>query len=87
MVLWVTNRMVYGAHKLWKTARRAGHDLGRDQVARLMPELGIEGISGRRKNAPAEPRPLGWGLLGVDPGFSIACRTHDAVIMFAPQAA
>ena len=36
MVLWVANRKVYGAHKLWKAARRAGHDIGRDQVARLM---------------------------------------------------
>ena len=49
MVLWVTNRKVYGAHKLWKAARRAGHDIGRDQTARLMRELGIEGISRRRK--------------------------------------
>ena len=36
MVLWVANRKVYGAHKLWKAARRAGHVIGRDQVARLM---------------------------------------------------
>jgi putative transposase len=49
MVLWVANRKVYGAHKLWKAARRAGHEIGRDQVARLMRELGIEGISRRRK--------------------------------------
>ena len=49
LALWVTNRKVYGAHKLWKAARRAGHDIGRDQVARLMRELGIEGISRRRK--------------------------------------
>jgi putative transposase len=49
MVLWVANRKVYGAHKLWKAARRAGHDIGRDQVARLMRELGIEGISRRRR--------------------------------------
>ena len=49
MVLWVTNRKVYGAHKLWKAARRAGHEIGRDQTARLMRELGIEGISRRRK--------------------------------------
>ena len=48
-VLWVTNRKVYGAHKLWKAAKRAGHDIGRDQVARLMRELGIEGVSRRRK--------------------------------------
>ena len=49
LALWITNRKVYGAHKLWKAAGRAGHDLGRDQVARLMRELGIEGISRRRK--------------------------------------
>jgi len=49
MVLWVANRKVYGAHKLWKAARRAGHDIGRDQVARLMRELAIEGVSRRRK--------------------------------------
>jgi len=49
MALWVATRKVYGAHKLWKAARRAGHDIGRDQVARLMAELGIRGVSRRRK--------------------------------------
>ncbi len=49
MVLWVANRKVYGAHKLWKAARRAGHDIGRDQVARLMGGLEIQGISRRRR--------------------------------------
>lgn len=49
MVLWVANRKVYGAHKLWKAARRAGHDIGRDQTARLMRELDIHGVSRRRK--------------------------------------
>jgi putative transposase len=49
MVLWVANRRVYGAYKLWKAARRAGHDVGRDQVARLMRTMGIEGISRRRR--------------------------------------
>ena len=44
---------VYGAHKLWKAARRAGHDIGRDQVARLMRELGIEGV--RRGEGVAPP--------------------------------
>ena len=44
LALWVSNRKVSGAHKLWKAARRAGHDIGRDQVARLMRELGI-GVS------------------------------------------
>ena len=45
LTLWIVNRNVYGAHKLWKAAQRAGHDIGRDQVARLMRELGIEGVS------------------------------------------
>ena len=49
MTLWVTNRKVYGAHKLWKAVKRAGHDIGRDQVARLMRQMGIEGVSRRRK--------------------------------------
>jgi putative transposase len=49
LVLWVTNRKVYGARKLWKAAQRAGHEIGRDQVARLMRELAIEGVSRRRK--------------------------------------
>jgi len=49
MVLWIANRKVYGAHKLWKAAHRAGHDIGRDQVARLMRQMQIEGISRRRR--------------------------------------
>ena len=57
MVLWVANRKVYGAHKLWKAARRAGHEIGRDQVARLMRELGIRGVSRRRKVFTTRPDP------------------------------
>jgi putative transposase len=49
LTLWIANRKVYGADKLWKAARRAGHDVGRDQVARLMRQLGIEGVSRLRK--------------------------------------
>ncbi|MGH8895417.1 MAG: IS3 family transposase [Actinomycetes bacterium] len=60
MVLWVTNRKVYGAHKLWKAARRAGHDIGRDQVARVMRELGIRGVSRRRKVFTTRPDPDAW---------------------------
>src|SRR4051794_14183761 len=47
--LWVDNYRVYGAHKLWKAARRAGHDIGRDQVARLMRALDIHGVTRRRR--------------------------------------
>jgi putative transposase len=57
MVLWMANRKVYGAHKLWKAARRAGHDIGRDQVARLMGELAICGVSRRRKVFTTRPDP------------------------------
>jgi transposase InsO family protein len=35
---------VYGAEKLWRAARRAGHQVGRDQVARLMKIAGIAGV-------------------------------------------
>lgn len=48
--LWQHNWGVYGARKLWHAARRAGHDLGRDQVARLMRIAGITGtVRGRHR--------------------------------------
>lgn len=49
LALFSANRKVYGAHKLWKAARRAGHDIGRDQTARLMRQMGIRGVSRSRK--------------------------------------
>ena len=49
VALWVANRKVYGAHKLWKAALRAGHDIGRDQTARLMRQAGIAGVTRRRR--------------------------------------
>ena len=55
LALWVANRKVYGARKLWKAARRAGHEIGRDQVARLMRELGVRGVSRRRKMFTTRP--------------------------------
>ncbi len=44
VTLFEANYEVYGSRKIWKAARRAGYDIGRDQVARLMRELGIEGV-------------------------------------------
>ena len=38
------NFSVYGARKMWKAMVRAGHDVGRDQVARLMREAGLRGV-------------------------------------------
>ena len=55
--LWKDNYRVYGARKLWKTARRAGHDLGRDQVARLMRAAGIEGVRRGKRVRTTKPDP------------------------------
>ena len=49
LALFVANRRLYGAHKLWKAAGRAGYDIGRDQTARLMRQMGIRGVSRRRR--------------------------------------
>lgn len=47
--LWEDNYRVYGVRKLWRAARRAGHDVGRDHVARLMRHAGIEGARRGKK--------------------------------------
>jgi putative transposase len=49
LALFTANYKVYGVRKLWVAAKRAGHDIGRDQVGRLMKQLGIQGVSRRRK--------------------------------------
>jgi len=41
--LWEDNYRVYGARKLWKAARRASYDVGRDQVARHIRAAGMIG--------------------------------------------
>lgn len=38
------NRCVYGVRKMWHAARRAGLQLGRDQVGRLMRIAGVQGV-------------------------------------------
>ena len=43
VTLFRDNRKVYGVRKLWHEMRRAGFDVGRDQVARLMRIAGIRG--------------------------------------------
>jgi putative transposase len=42
--VWRANRSVYGADKLATAMRKAGYDVGRDQVGRLMKIVGIEGV-------------------------------------------
>jgi putative transposase len=49
LALWRANYEVYGIQKLWKAAQRAGVEVGRDQVARLMRELGIAGARRQKR--------------------------------------
>jgi len=49
VAIWTANYRVYGVRKLWRAAQRAGHDLGRDQVGRLMEIAGIEGLRRGKK--------------------------------------
>ena len=53
--MWEKNYSVYGRRKLTKAARKAGHDVGRDQVARLMRAGGIRGASRAKKRFTTHP--------------------------------
>ena len=55
LALFQANYSVYGARKLWIAARRAGHDIGRDQVARLMRQLDIRGVRRSRRVRTTRP--------------------------------
>jgi putative transposase len=78
VTLWNENWGVYGIRKLWRAARRAGLDVGRDQVGRLMGIAGITGaVRGRHRTrttvrdekAPRHPDLVkrGWDApTGVD---------------------
>jgi AcrR family transcriptional regulator len=53
--LWEDNNRVYGSRKLCKAARRAVHDIGRDQVARLMCTAGIAGARRSKRVRTTKP--------------------------------
>jgi putative transposase len=55
--LWEDNYRVYGARKLCKAAQRAGHDVGRDQVARLMRAEAIAGVRRTKRVRTTKPDP------------------------------
>lgn len=55
--LWPDNYRVYGARKLWKAARRAGHDVGRDQVARHMRAARMVGARRGKRIRTTKPDP------------------------------
>jgi putative transposase len=56
-MLFDANYGVYGARKMWKAMRRAGEDVGRDQVARIMRGLGIAGVRRGAKVFTTRPDP------------------------------
>ncbi len=55
--LWESNYSVYGVRKLWKAAQRAGINISRDQVARLMKTLRIEGVRRDKRVKTTKPDP------------------------------
>ena len=48
-------RQAYGVRKTWKELRRRGVDVGRDRVARLMRQEGLEGLRRGRKKRTTIP--------------------------------
>jgi putative transposase len=69
--LWRRNNELYGIRKMWHAMRRAGHQVGRDQVGRLMRIAGVQGVrrgdhrtvtTTRAQGAPRHPDLLkrGW---------------------------
>jgi putative transposase len=52
------NYGVYGAHKVWRQLNREHIAVGRDQVARLMRDLGIEGVRRGKVKRTTFPGPL-----------------------------
>jgi putative transposase len=59
LALWQANYEVYGVRKLWKAMLRDGQAVGRDQVGRLMWELGICGARRGRSVRTTRPDPAG----------------------------
>ena len=55
--IWEANYSVYGVRKLWKAVKRAGIEIGRDQVARLMKILQIEGVRREKRHKTTKPDP------------------------------
>ena len=58
VALWEDNYRIYGVRKLWKAARRAGIDIGRDQTGWLMRAAGIEGATRSKRVKTTRPDPM-----------------------------
>jgi len=61
------NLSVYGVRKVWHQMRREGFDIARCTVARLMNDIGIEGVIRGKKPKTTIP-PLGTLLCNALPG-------------------
>ena len=79
------NRDVYGIRKMWHAMTQAGHQVGRDQVARLMAIAGVQGVSRGQHTTTTTRRGSGAehsraadlikpGLVGADPAGSVVGR-------------
>ena len=67
--VWEDDDRVYGAGKIWKAARRGGHDVSRDHLARPMRSAGIEGVPRTtriRTTRPEASMPRHPDLVGRD---------------------
>lgn len=53
--VWEQNYKVYGVRKIWHQLRREGFDVARCTVARLMKDLGLEGIIRGKKHRTTIP--------------------------------
>lgn len=81
--LWLANRGLYGAEKLWTAALDDGLAVGRDQVARLMRILGIEGVRrGRHRTTTttADPKVLNPPGSGGHPGVLDSNQLPGAIL-------
>ncbi len=50
---------VYGVRKAWRTLQRMGIPAGRDQVARLMRAVGLQGVTRTKRVRTTKPAPVG----------------------------
>ena len=63
------NWNVYGVRKVWHQLRREGFDVARCTVARLMKDMGIQGIIRGKphRSRPLKPRPTSTKLWKLNP--------------------
>lgn len=81
LAIWVLNYSVYGRRKLTEAAHRAGHDVGRDQVARLMALGNMRGARRQKRrftthadpSAPRAPDLLRRDFTATAPNLKWVC--------------